>query len=98
MLHCYRSRIAVIPQDPYLFQGTLRSNLDPLSEYRDLELWGALKKCQLREMVEGLGGLGAAVEVNGRNFSHGQRQLLCLARAVLKNAKVRIIGEAESVL
>lgn len=84
-----RSRMAIIPQEAFLFTGTLRENLDPLDQYRDSEIWTALQRCSLINVVRNAGGLDSKV-----NLSAGQAQLLCLARAVLHNAKILCIDEA----
>ncbi|KAG1686732.1 Multidrug resistance-associated protein 9 [Nymphon striatum] len=87
-LHDLRSKLSIIPQDPIMFEGTLRDNLDPTGEYTDNELWKALEKSFMKSKIVSLGGhLLAPVRANGNNFSVGQRQLLCLARAILKKSK-----------
>ncbi|XP_076628531.1 ATP-binding cassette sub-family C member 10 [Colletes latitarsis] len=93
-LNALRSRLTIIPQNPYLFSGTIRENLDPLNQYPDLHIYKALEKCQVHSLVYRLGGLGAALEESGSNLSAGQRQLFCLVRAVLHNAKIICIDEA----
>ncbi|KAJ4850381.1 hypothetical protein Tsubulata_017622, partial [Turnera subulata] len=87
-LHDLRSRFGIIPQDPTLFNGTVRYNLDPLSQHTDQEIWEVLGKCQLQEAVqEKEGGLDSWVAEDGSNWSMGQRQLFCLGRALLRRSR-----------
>ncbi|KAI8853864.1 P-loop containing nucleoside triphosphate hydrolase protein [Chytridium lagenaria] len=90
-----RSSVSVIPQDPVLFSGTIRSNLDPFSQYSDDAIWKALEKSDLKQSIsENPEGLDTVVTENGENFSTGQRQLICLARALLKSSKIILLDEA----
>ncbi|CAL5367442.1 unnamed protein product [Camellia sinensis] len=94
-LHDLRSRFGIIPQDPTLFNGTVRYNLDPLSQHTDHEIWEALGKCQLRDaVVEKEDGLDSMVADDGSNWSMGQRQLFCLGRALLRRSKILVLDEA----
>ncbi|CAI0449804.1 unnamed protein product [Linum tenue] len=94
-LHDLRSRFGIIPQDPTLFSGTVRYNLDPLAQHTDQEIWEVLGKCQLREAIqEKEEGLDSLVVEDGSNWSMGQRQLFCLGRAILRRSRVLVLDEA----
>ncbi|KAE8419738.1 P-loop containing nucleoside triphosphate hydrolase protein [Aspergillus pseudocaelatus] len=118
-LHDLRSRLAIIPQDPTLFQGTIRSNLDPFNQYTDLELWSALRGAHLvgsppeapsdgdedtcevaNEKAAGVSQLHLDTQVDefGHNLSLGQRQLMALARAIVRDSRIVICDEATSSL
>ncbi|XP_028432411.1 multidrug resistance-associated protein 9 [Perca flavescens] len=90
-----RSKLSIIPQDPVLFIGTVRYNLDPFNSYNDEEIWKALEKTYMKDSISRLEGkLQAPVLENGENFSVGERQLMCMARALLRNSKIIILDEA----
>ncbi|KAF4090918.1 hypothetical protein AMELA_G00031150 [Ameiurus melas] len=90
-----RSQLSVIPQDPVLFIGTVRYNLDPFNKHTDEELWMALEKTYMKNAISGLPRmLDSVVVENGENFSVGERQLLCMARALLRNSKIILLDEA----
>ncbi|GLI63446.1 hypothetical protein VaNZ11_006418 [Volvox africanus] len=93
-----RAGIAIIPQEPVMFKGTVRSNLDPFGQLPDSELWRALELVHLKEAVTELGGLDSVVAEGGSNFSLGQKQLVCMARCVLKPTRILVLDEATAAM
>ncbi len=78
-----------------MFIGTIRSNLDPFNQYSDLLIWDALEQVQLKDTIKEMkNGLDSLVEKSGSNLSVGQKQLICLARAIIKKSKILVIDEA----